>query len=50
MWLMHAIAAAWRGLLGATPRPLLRRLDDWARRHAQQRAERRRRLWPTSGR
>jgi hypothetical protein len=31
------------GLLSVLPGPVLRRLDDWARRKAQARAERRRR-------
>jgi hypothetical protein len=35
---------AWEAVLAVMPRTVLRRLDDWARRHAQARAERRRNL------
>ena len=34
---------AWVAVLDGMPRTVLRRLDGWARRHAQARAERRRR-------
>jgi hypothetical protein len=34
---------AWQGLLAALPAPVLQRLDDWARRGARSRADRRRR-------
>jgi hypothetical protein len=34
---------AWVAVLDVMPRAVLQRLDAWARRHAQQRAERRRR-------
>lgn len=35
--------SAWLRLLGLLPRPLLARLDGWARSQAERRAERRRR-------
>lgn len=44
---MHVLLLArrgWEGLLAAMPRTLLRRLDAWAQRRAQARADRRRRL------
>ncbi|WP_332814285.1 hypothetical protein [Ramlibacter sp.] len=42
--LLVAARRAWLWTLASTPRPLLDRLDAWARRSAQRRAERRRRL------
>ena len=42
MLLLLAARRTWQGLLGALPAPLLARLDGWARRQAQHRAERRR--------
>lgn len=38
------VRRGWEGLLAAMPRPLLMRLDAWAQRQAQARADRRRRL------
>lgn len=42
MPVVAVLRAAWRGALVLTPAPLLRALDDWARRKAQARAELRR--------
>ena len=41
--LLAAFRRAWAGALASVPRPLLQRLDGWAERSAQRRAERRRR-------
>jgi hypothetical protein len=40
--LLLAARRSWQWMLGAVPRPVLARLDRWARRQAQRRAERRR--------
>ena len=42
MLLLGAIRRGWQGLLAALPAPVLARLDAWARREAQRKAERRR--------
>jgi len=42
MLLLLATRRSWHWLLGALPAPVLARLDGWARRQAQRRAERRR--------
>jgi len=41
MLMLRAARLGWIGLLGAMPRPMLARLDAWARAHAQKRAQRR---------
>lgn len=43
MLLLRAARIGWLGLLAVLPAPVLARLDGWARREAQRRAERRRR-------
>ncbi len=41
MLMLRAARLGWSGLLAAMPGPMIARLDAWARRHAQERAQRR---------
>ena len=41
MLMLRAARLGWSGLLAAMPGPMIARLDGWARRHAQKRAQRR---------
>ena len=41
MLMLRAARLGWRSLLAAMPGPMIARLDAWARRHAQKRAQRR---------
>lgn len=50
MLLLRAVRRGWQGVLAVLPAAVLARLDGWARRDAQRRAERRRRRLATAQR